>query len=165
MNKEEVNITEMLKWLEDKELALQANIKSCKEEIRCPSKDNFYIDATFGSHVAALRMYNETLSMIRGIKKELEEKTNTQNHMSKPILTDKEKVYFKNVLRPFQKRVGFVILVKNTFFLDQEKNVRIKVHLKDHDFLILPFFKEGTMYKAMQPNVKYTLKDLGITYE
>lgn len=85
--------------------------------------------------------------------------------IERPCLDSVELDYLKNIIRPFQKRVDFVILVKNTFFLDQEKNVRIKVHLKDHDFIILPFFKEGTMYKAMQPNVKYTLKDLGITYE
>lgn len=85
--------------------------------------------------------------------------------IDRPHLDSVELDYLKNIIRPFQNRVDFVILVKNTFFLDQEKNVRIKVHLKDHDFLILPFFKEGTMYKAMQPNVKYTLKDLGITYE
>lgn len=119
MNKEEVNITEMLKWLEDKELALQANIKSCKEEIRCSSKDNFYIDATFGSHVVALRMYNETLSMIRGIKKELEEKTNTQKHMSKPILTDKEKVYLKNVIKPFKGQCTWVTKFEHPYTCEE----------------------------------------------
>ncbi len=85
--------------------------------------------------------------------------------IERPCLDNVELDYLKNIIRPFRKRVDFVILVKNTFFLDQEKNVRIRVHLKDHDFITLPFFKEGTMYKAMQPNVKYTLKDLGIKYD
>ena len=161
MNKKEVNITEMLKWLEDKELALQANIKSCKEEIRCPSKDNFYIDATFGSHVAALRMYNETLSMIRGIKRELEEKTNTQKHMSKPILTDKEKIYLKNVIKPFKDQCRYVTKV-NTAFTNY---TRIYINLRTDGEIYLPLFYKSTMYKGMKVEKRYTLEELGIKYE
>lgn len=85
--------------------------------------------------------------------------------IERPHLDSVELDYLKNIIRPFQNKVDFVILVKNTMMLEQKKNVRIKVHLKDHDFITLPFFKEGKMYKAMEPNVKYTLKDLGITYE
>ena len=160
MNKEEVNITEMLKWLEDKELALQANIKSCKEEIRCPSKDNFYIDATFGSHVAALRMYNETLSMIRGIKKELEEKTNTQKHMSKPILTDKEKVYLKNVIKPFKDQCTGVTKFEHPYICEEYIDIQLKTFI-----ITLPILERGKIYKGMKLNKKYTLKELGIKYE
>lgn len=85
--------------------------------------------------------------------------------IERPCLDNVELDYLKNIIRPFQNKVDFVILVKNTMFLEQKKNVRIRVHLKDHDFITLPFFKEGEMYKAMEPNVKYTLKDLGITYK
>lgn len=85
--------------------------------------------------------------------------------IERPCLDNVELDYLKNIIRPFQNKVDFVILVKNTMLSEQKKNVRIRVHLKDHDFITLPFFKEGEMYKAMEPNVKYTLKDLGITYE
>lgn len=85
--------------------------------------------------------------------------------IERPHLDSVELDYLKNIIRPFQNKVDFVILVKNTMMLEQKKNVRIRVHLKDHDFITLPFFKEGKMYKAMEPNVKYTLEELGIKYE
>lgn len=85
--------------------------------------------------------------------------------IERPCLDNVELDYLKNIIRPFQNKVDFVILVKNAMISEQKKNVRIRVHLIDHDFITLPFFKEGDMYKAMEPNVKYTLKDLGITYE
>lgn len=114
---------------------------------------------------ALISKIKENLENLEKIKKELLEKDKLEQAMPKPILDDVEKRYLKNVIRPFQNKVDFVILVKNTMFLEQKKNVRIKVHLIDHDFITLPFFKEGEMYKAMEPNVKYTLKDLGIKYE
>lgn len=109
------------------------------------------------------------LKILNQIKKELEEK-DIMNYAklkceTAPVLDEVEIRYLKNIIRPFKNKIDFVILVKNTMFLEQKKNVRIRVHLKDHDFITLPFFKEGDMYKAMEPNVKYTLKDLGITYE
>lgn len=112
---------------------------------------DFYLRATSSEHVDMIAV------ILPGCAKSY--------MIERPCLDNVELDYLKNIIRPFQNKVDFVILVKNTFFLDQEKNVRIKVHLKDHDFITLPFFKEGKMYKAMQPNVKYTLKDLGITYE
>lgn len=86
--------------------------------------------------------------------------------MKKPILDEVEKRYLKNIIRPFKNNVDWVMLIKNAILAEEGvNNVRIRVHLKNNDFITLPFFKKGTMYKAMQPNVKYTLKDLGITYE
>lgn len=86
--------------------------------------------------------------------------------IDRPHLDSVELDYLKNIIRPFQKRVDYVMLIKNAILAEEGvNNVRIRVRMKNHDFITLPFFKEGTMYKAMQPNVKYTLKDLGITYE
>lgn len=81
------------------------------------------------------------------------------------LLTEKEFTYLKNICKPFQNRVDWVLVVRNTLLDDQEDNVRIRIRLAGNDYIILPFFKEGTMYKGLIPNMAYSLKDLGITYE
>lgn len=113
---------------------------------------DFYLRATSNEHVDMIAV------MLPGSAKSY--------MIERPCLDNVELDYLKNIIRPFKNNVDWVMLIKNAILAEEGvNNVRIRVHLKNHDFITLPFFKEGTMYKAMQPNVKYTLKDLGITYE
>ena len=72
----------------------------------------------------------------------------------KPILTDKEKEYLSNVIKPFRDRVSSISkdgpLEYITILLDSD------------DFAFLPNFEEGTMYKGMEEYKKYTLEELGL---
>lgn len=74
------------------------------------------------------------------------------------LLTPKEREYLKFVFRPFASDIVHVqkILSDNTEYI---------VASNCEDSIVFPCFKKGTMYKKMKPEVKYTLKELGIAYD
>ena len=76
--------------------------------------------------------------------------------VKKEILDEAEKEYLHAVIKPFKKQVAFISLKKR--FDDNRAYIYIK--LKNNDFVVLPFFEKGTMYKNMQINREYTLKEL-----
>lgn len=71
------------------------------------------------------------------------------------ILTEKEKAYLSAVIKPFRNEV-----------LDIQKKSRycewILIIMKDHERICLPFFEEGTIYKGMEENRRYTPEELGL---
>ena len=84
----------------------------------------------------------------------------------KPILDIEEKAYLEAVLRPFKNRVESVY--KKVINSSVEGNIEFltfdaKSAWQGHkDYFSLPTFKEGTMYKGMETNKEYTLKELGL---
>ena len=76
--------------------------------------------------------------------------------IEKPVLDKVEKRYLENVLRPFKDRVVYV----------KKKNSISKQYLyfclNSHDYFSLPLFEKDTMYKGMELNKEYTLKELGL---
>ena len=78
--------------------------------------------------------------------------------LPKSILTEKEKEYLSAVIKPFRNRIKYICKNNNedgdTDFLD--------VQLDGNDFMAFPNFKKGTMYKGMELNKEYTIKDLGL---
>ena len=71
------------------------------------------------------------------------------------ILDDAEKRYLKGVIRPFRDKVEYIA----------KKNLACKEYIYIHiyaDNIMLPRFKEGTIYKGMKPGKKYTLEELGL---
>lgn len=104
------------------------------------------------------------LKILNQIKKELEEK-DIMNYAklkceTAPVLDEVERRYLKNVIRPFKNEIEKIYKQASTYSEKEDLTIELKT-----DIIKLPYFKVGTMYKAMEPNVKYTLKDLGITYE
>lgn len=75
------------------------------------------------------------------------------------ILDDKEKEYLKKVIEPFRNRIKYINL---EISFNEYGAVYIVVHLENNDSMILPNFKKGTMYKNMEVNREYTLKELGL---
>lgn len=83
--------------------------------------------------------------------------------IDKPILTEQEKEYLSNVIKPFRDRV-----------CDIQK--RGYYHNKRYEYLVItydnesknilalefPTFEEDTMYKGMEQYKKYTLEELGL---
>ena len=71
------------------------------------------------------------------------------------ILTEKEKAYLSAVIKPFRNEV-----------LDIQKKSRycewILIIMKHHERICLPFFEEGTIYKGMEENRRYTPEELGL---
>lgn len=80
-----------------------------------------------------------------------------------PILDDIEKEYLSNVIKPFRNRVSSIAKVKDLTFSDLNYYIDIHIDNNDDDFCFLPSFKSSTgMYKNMEVNRKYTLKELGL---
>lgn len=80
--------------------------------------------------------------------------------IEKPILDDVEKRYLENVLKPFKDKVNY--LIKHN---DRHKGYYIIVTIYEEDSLLFPYFKKNKMYKGMEVNKRYSLKELGLFEE
>lgn len=78
-----------------------------------------------------------------------------------PVLTEKEKEYLSNVIKPFKDRVIYICKASIGDTLYQ-----IEIYYKeedgDKDVIALPIFNAGTMYKGMQMDSYYDLEELGL---
>ena len=74
----------------------------------------------------------------------------------KPILDDKEKEYLSNVIKPFRDKVISISKKSANYgeFID--------ILIDEAEDIYLPYFKKGTMYKGMETDRRYTLKELGL---
>lgn len=72
-----------------------------------------------------------------------------------PILDDTERMYLSAVIRPFRGRVECIEKV----ITDCEEYIHIVLNA---DWVDLPCFKAGTMYKGMEPEIEYSLEELGL---
>lgn len=74
-----------------------------------------------------------------------------------PILDKEEKAYLSAIIRPFKKNVKYI--KKQYAEWTDEQYIDIVVN----SFVIsLPYFKNDTMYKGMEVDERYTLKELGL---
>ena len=78
--------------------------------------------------------------------------------IKKEILDEAEKEYLHAVIKPFKKQVAFISLRKRL----GDNRVYIYIEVKNNDCVILPLFEQGTMYKNMEIDRKYTLQELGL---
>ena len=73
-----------------------------------------------------------------------------------PILDDKERKYLSAVIKPFREKVIYICkkgICSKEFIL---------IALKDDCSTALPSFQAGSMYKGMEHEKEYTLKELGL---
>lgn len=86
-----------------------------------------------------------------------------QEHVE-PLLTNEEKNYLENVVRPFKDRVKSI--QKTNIVQRAYTAIRICVYLyndtKYTDFFTLPFFDGAKMYTGLEKNKCYTLEELGL---
>lgn len=78
----------------------------------------------------------------------------------KSILDEKEKKYLLGVIKPFKKNVKYIEKI-----IDNSKECceYIKFYMNRYeDNFGLPSFKKETMYKGMELDKRYTLKELGL---
>ena len=74
----------------------------------------------------------------------------------KEILDDAEKRYLKAVIRPYK---GQINCIKKTSGFRGEY---IDIVLTNNEDIALPYFEHNTMYKGMDIDKEYTVKELGL---
>lgn len=81
-----------------------------------------------------------------------------------PILTQEEKEYLSNVIKPFKNRVRYIIKYPNLSGLNEEYiQICVKSYASElNEDINLPPFVKGSMYKNMKKVHRYSLKELGI---
>ena len=80
----------------------------------------------------------------------------------KAILDEKEKEYLSAVIKPFRDKV---ISIANYYEESIDNNfieIEVKNYCNENQYVSLPYFKKGTMYKGMEEYKKYTLEELGL---
>lgn len=77
--------------------------------------------------------------------------------VEKEILDKTEKEYLANVIKPFRKKVLYIVKMDLNFSYDQYIMIILK-----NDSITFPVFKKDSMYKGMKGNEKYTLEELGL---
>ena len=82
--------------------------------------------------------------------------------IKKLILDDIEKEYLSGVIKPFRDKVTGVIKWGKEIGKGLEYIVVIFTDDCKESGMSFPRFKEGTMYKGMEPNKEYTLEELGL---
>lgn len=106
-------------------------------------------------------LQNEGLGKIIKIE---EPEYRTVYEKEKEILDKEEKEYLSAVIKPFRNRVESI---QKKYYSGKEY---IKINIKSKtqnnssliDDILLPYFKQGTMYKGMKLQKEYTLKELGL---
>lgn len=71
------------------------------------------------------------------------------------ILDETEKRYLANIIKPFREKVRHIVKFKSD--IDEYLTIALQ-----YQYIHLPFFQKGTMYKGMKEEKEYTLKELGL---
>lgn len=76
--------------------------------------------------------------------------------MKKEILDEAEKRYLRAVIRPFKDKVTYIEKTNgwNGYY--------ICIRLKSDDGISLPYFRSNKMYKGMEIDKEYSVKELGL---
>ena len=80
--------------------------------------------------------------------------------VEQPILDDKEKEYLSNVIKPFRNKVYAIAK-----YDDGNDYYYIQIMIKQNvyfEYINLPYFEKGRMYRGMETDKKYTLEELGL---
>lgn len=108
-----------------------------------------------------LRSYDDQIKDENGcrnldiVKVERPIKYETVFERKEEILDKTEKRYLANIIRPFRDRVKWIRKSK----LSDNEYISIAVK---NERILLPYFSKGTMYKEMEKDKEYTLKELGL---
>ena len=112
-----------------------------------------------------LRSYDDQIKDKNGcrnldiVKVERPVKYETVFERKEEILDKTEKEYLVNVIRPFRHKIKTI--EKKTRICDSSL-CYLNILLENNDMANLPDFKKNSMYKGMEVNKEYTLKELGL---
>lgn len=126
----------------------------------------FWTDEMFEEvEIPKSELQNKIVELERTIKNNYDEIENLKQklkNLKEPILDEVERKYLLGVIRPFKDKADFI--KKGKYYNNNTwEYIQIYYYYKTCDYAIsFPDFKKGTMYKGMQVNRKYTLKELGL---
>ena len=98
--------------------------------------------------------------LFSAIQWEDEEPTRISDIYNPSVLNDAEREYLKTVLKPFHDEVEYVKKTENS-----DKKEYLFILFSSNRVLSSPDFDSGTRYSGMKLDRKYSLDELGITYE
>ena len=75
------------------------------------------------------------------------------------LLTEEEKEYLSNVIKPFRKEISYINKVSH---METKPLQYIMIWFKNNDTMCFPDLNEGKHYKNMGLDIKYTLEELRI---
>ena len=93
--------------------------------------------------------------IFQNIRFEDKEPTSLESIVHPPILDDAEKRYLSAVIKPFRKKIKYIVKMR----YDKSEFIFIRF---DTSSLSMPYFDIGTMYKGMKQGKPYTLEELGL---
>ena len=79
-----------------------------------------------------------------------------------PILDHIEKKYLNNVIKPFRKHIITIRKIQNYNYEFIEIVIYSTVEGASCEVISFPYFNKGKMYKGIEINKEYTLKELGL---
>ena len=80
-----------------------------------------------------------------------------------PILTDEEKEYLNNVIKPFKNKVCHIVKNTISFYDGDFIQICVKSNRKNvYQYINLPAFTRDSIYKNMKVDYKYTVEDLDL---
>lgn len=86
--------------------------------------------------------------------------------MENSILTASEKEYLSNVIKPFRKKSPITIAKYASDYVADEEYIIIWASDIDNPnikgIISFPLFKAGEMYRGMEVDKEYSLKELGL---
>lgn len=82
----------------------------------------------------------------------------------KEVLDKKEREYLSKIIEPFKNRVKRIEKVKAVYCNSEFIEIVLysSISYDKEESIQLPYFKKGTMYKGMELNKQYSLKELGL---
>ena len=81
---------------------------------------------------------------------------------AKSILDDAEKRYLSNIIKPFRKHIITIRKIQNYKYEFIEIVIYSNVEGVSCEVISFPHFNKGKMYKGIEINKEYTLKELGL---
>ena len=116
-------------------VTIYGDIEECKNICDCCEECIFYNGNCGG--------YEETKKWLNSEYKDI------------TMLTEEEKAYITEVIKPFRDKVTGILKGDNG-------SEFIRISVENDGAFRLPYFKKGSMYKNMKTNKKYKLEELGL---
>lgn len=135
----------------EKQVYMGTVVYNCVNNIGCKKHNKEYHDVVIS--ICIPKLNKEEMIKLLEIEKDYTAKLTLE--VEESILDEEERDYLKSVIRPFRNRVK-CISKHNSY-----SNEYICIELVG-EYLNLPFFKKGTMYKGMERGKEYSVEDLGL---